>query len=84
MADLGTLRECASRTARFRGHNLKWQAPHHGEHHSYQLGECSQCDCYVCITTRPMPNEIDIGGDALAITCKDNQRKRHHEKVRLA
>ncbi len=30
---------------------------------------CAHCGKYVQIETRPAPNSIDIGGDALALNC---------------
>ena len=32
--------------------------------------KCKICDKYVQVNTKPAPNEIDIGGDALATNCK--------------
>ena len=66
---LDILRSEANGTAEGRGHILNWHAPHHGEHRSYQIGECDTCGMQVCVNTRPMPNEIDIGGEAVALNC---------------
>ena len=30
---------------------------------------CEECGAYVECKTRPMPNEIEIGGEAVAINC---------------
>ena len=30
---------------------------------------CKQCNMQVAINTRPLPNEIDIGGEAVAVNC---------------
>lgn len=70
MAGLWKLKIEAMDAASFRGHAvILWQAPHHGEHRSYQLGTCTDCGMQVCINTRPMPNEIDIGGELVALNC---------------
>jgi len=69
MADLGTLRERATKAAKMWGHEIKWQTPYHGESRSNQLGQCTICDAYVAIHTKPYPNEIEIGGSAVAMNC---------------
>ena len=69
MANLGTLRREAGAAARARGHSLAWAAPWHGEYSSIQRGTCTVCGAEVDVTTRPMPNEIDIGGEAVATNC---------------
>ena len=30
---------------------------------------CKQCNMQVAINTHPLPNEIDIGGEAVALDC---------------
>ena len=69
MASLSTLKKQAQQSTAWRGHSMKWHAPHHGEHRSYQTAECVRCGMDVCVNTRPMPNEIDIGGNAVALDC---------------
>lgn len=32
--------------------------------------KCAKCNMEVAIKPRPAPNEIDIGGEAVALTCK--------------
>jgi hypothetical protein len=72
MASLGTLKRYAQSATAWRGHYLRWHAPHHGEARSYQTAECVRCGKDVCINTLPMPNEIDIGGSAVALNCADS------------
>ena len=69
MASLSTLKKRAQQSTAWRGHSMRWNAPYHGEHRSYQTAECVDCGASVCINTRTMPNEIDIGGDAVALMC---------------
>lgn len=69
MKALNTLRAQAEMSAIWRGHSLRWLAPHHGEARSYQNGECVRCGASVTVNTHPMPNEIDVGGDAVAVGC---------------
>lgn len=37
---------------------------------SYYVANCRNCDAQVAVTPRPMPNEIDIGGEAVATECR--------------
>ena len=67
--DLGTLKAQATESATFRGHTLVWAAPWHGERASTQRGTCQHCGKEVDINTRPTPNGIDIGGEAIALGC---------------
>ena len=55
----------AEEAARFRGHVLSgWiTALHKG------WATCTRCGMSVMVNTKPAPNEIDIGGDAVALTC---------------
>lgn len=32
--------------------------------------ECTVCKAHVTINTNPLPNDIDIGGTAIAVNCK--------------
>jgi len=66
---LNALRERAEEACRSRNHTVRWMAPHHGEHRSYQNAECVDCGASVTVNTCPMPNEIDIGGDAVVVNC---------------
>lgn len=80
MSGLATLRTQATLSASNRGHALLWRRPHHGEARSYQIGYCAKCGKEVCVNTKPQPNEIDIGGEAVALNCtsKPVERLRHH------
>ena len=69
MKHLGQLRKSAQESAEFRGHSIRWYAPHHGERASTQIGECRWCGLEAYICTNPMPNGIDIGGEAVALNC---------------
>jgi hypothetical protein len=55
----------AARAARFREHRLgRWE-----EHETWATAKCRDCPAQVTVNTKPMPNEIDIGGDAVAVNC---------------
>ena len=61
---LSTLR----REAQARGHNLTWGTPFRHNGGWGQTGTCN-CGCYVQILTKPQANQIELGGDALALNC---------------
>ncbi len=61
----GYLRRNAKKAARYRGHNLgPWQAVA-GMH----TAVCQDCGLGVDIVPHPAPNEIEVGGRALAMPC---------------
>lgn len=33
---------------------------------------CKECGMFATANSRPLPNEIDIGGSAVALNCPDN------------
>ena len=62
------LRKLASETATLRGHWLQpWinTAPHMNE------ASCRNCGKEVTLNVKPAPNEIAIGGEAMALGCSD-------------
>lgn len=61
------LRKEAREVAAWRGHELN----HFVVDQYGAIATCRNCSADVAITLRPMPNEIDIGGSAVAIGCKD-------------
>ena len=69
MTTLRSLKFSARRSAEFRGHRL-------GNFKSYSkttaMAICQNPGCYCSVTvlTKPWPNEINIGGQAVAIHCK--------------
>jgi hypothetical protein len=69
---LGELRVIGEETAKYRGHSIEWSPPYHGESNSVQSGACTKCGMEVHINMNPRPNDIDIGGEAVALNCGDN------------
>ena len=67
------LKREAEEAATRRGHRLEWTSPWHGEHRSVQQAECAACGAFASVSTRPMPNEIDVGGSAVAVDCLEIQ-----------
>ena len=35
---------------------------------------CKVCDAWVNVTDRPLPNEIEIGGEAVALCCAEKRK----------
>lgn len=66
---LDQLRREAQEACELRGHTMRFSAPWHGEYGSLQSGECADCGMGVHLNTRPLPNGIDIGGEAVALNC---------------
>ena len=36
------------------------------------VSHCKQCNMQVAVNTNPLPNEINIGGEAVALNCQDS------------
>jgi len=68
---LRRLRREATEACYFRGHLINWGYSHFESNRAQQCGECVHCGKSVVIDTKPAPNGIDIGGNALALGCKD-------------
>lgn len=66
---IATLQRQASACTTRRGHRLRWGKIFQRFGGEGQTGECIRCERWVQILTKPQPNEIDVGGPALAINC---------------
>lgn len=70
MTKLQRLKREAHDAATWRGHTMtRFQSLSRVYWHAH----CSQCGKYVQVTLHPRPNEIDIGGEAVALNCKGSQ-----------
>ena len=68
MTTLIRLRREAGRTAKWRLHAMgRFTLPHAGATVAY--AECRHCGMMAIANARPAPNEIDIGGAAVAMNC---------------
>jgi hypothetical protein len=68
MTELERLRREAEGSARFRDHEIEWREPAHNG--TTQQGWCIYCGKWVQVNTHPRPNQIDIGGPAVALNCE--------------
>lgn len=66
---LNVLRIEAEDAADRRGHVLVWEEPYVIGSRNVQMGICSVCAEWVQINDCPAPDDIDIGGPAVAINC---------------
>ena len=69
MTKLQKLMNSEALSAEFRGHTIGWTFV------SEKLanGTCLHCGMELQVFTAPMPNEIDIGGEAVALNCTGNK-----------
>jgi len=64
------LKREALKAARFRGHTMRrFKAGWSGD--KYYTSECKVCDKQAAVIPNPGPNEIDVGGEAVALGCED-------------
>ncbi len=72
---LQSLIDEATESAQWRGHNPHfWTAEHpdaekRERNMAYTTCKRHNCTAYVAVRTHPAPNEIDIGGDMVAVGC---------------
>lgn len=65
--NIETLKRHAREAAAWHGHDLGRFASH--AHPAGATAECRRCGAYVQVIPCPAPNDIDIGGDAVAVGC---------------
>ena len=68
MRKIRRLIQKAKEAAGTRGHRL--ERFRHLDSFRRAITFCSVCGDYVQVVAKPMPNEIDIGGSAVALTCR--------------
>lgn len=71
MTKLERLRKEALKSCQWRGHVM---TRFYGDKLS-RFSDCKNCGRYVVITAHPLPNDIEIGGSAIALNC-DNLFKK--------
>jgi len=66
---LVALQQEAEKSCRFRGHDMEsWLRVGLDKAYSH----CRICDMQVVVNVDPAPNDIDVGGEAVALGCKGN------------
>lgn len=79
MTKLRRLKIDAIESSLFRGHNMsRFELTSkskgfeiHGRNEVWSY--CKDCGARVYVNTRPLPNDIEISGTAVAIGCEDNR-----------
>ena len=70
MTKLNRLKKEATEATDFRGHSLgRWNSADSYTKSESAWNFCGSCGAFVAVNTKPFPNDIEIGGDALALTC---------------
>jgi hypothetical protein len=67
---LHVLKHLAIEAAAFRGHEIEWEPLYKMLSRKIQNGKCRKCGMECQINTNPLPNEISIGGEAIALNCE--------------
>jgi hypothetical protein len=77
MKVIGLMQE-AREIALYRGHKVKnWNVL---GNECYSL-ECSDCKMTCMVKENPLPNEIDLGGEILALNCVKPEKKKGVKKI---
>ena len=75
------LKNEAMEACRYRGH---WMSAFKKLKPTLWRSKCLWCDMDVDVNTKPLPNEIEIGGEAVALTCtyspKDDAQRKWDER----
>ena len=74
MSRLERLRKGALAACEYQGHKMKrfeHSIPYNGIMRGHIYSECKICGKGVMCNSNPAPNEIDIGGEAVALGCED-------------
>lgn len=69
MTRLEHLRREALKSTTFRGHRMRRFQYHRHAGRTVGRSDCMLCGAGVVVNTKPLPNEIDIGGEAVALHC---------------
>ena len=67
---LETLQRNAAKACRTHGHSMKWGQAYGTPLHQSKNADCRRCGAFVSVHVLPYPNEISIGGSAVAVGCK--------------
>lgn len=69
-----TLSRQARAAARARGHRMaRFALVRTSATHPVWSTQCMDCHAFMQVNTNPYPNEIDIGGSAVAINCNHKE-----------
>lgn len=66
---LPTLKREAQRSTNHRGHRMAWTLYLEEPRGPFLYAQCRHCGAYVQVLDKPRPNEIEVGGTAVALDC---------------
>lgn len=69
MRKIERLKKEALESCKLRGHNMK-RFIRHDYWPTVRYAHCRNCGRQVVVNSRPQPNGIEIGGEAVALNCK--------------
>jgi hypothetical protein len=69
MTKMQQLKKEALKSCKWRGHTMNRFKMHDFFNQTIAYSNCKNCDCQVVVNIAPMPNQIDIGGEAVALNC---------------
>jgi hypothetical protein len=73
MTDMKLLQLEALEACKFRGHTMGPFLSHKPYPDVIAWSRCKVCDMQVVVNVKPAPNGIDIGGEAVALTCEPKE-----------
>ena len=68
-SEIRKLKKEARDACKRRGHDMKNFVGLFMRDRTIYRSKCKRCAMYVDVNTNPLPNQIDIGGTAVAMTC---------------
>lgn len=72
MSTVSNLKKEAQQSCKFRGHQMsKFHRVTNFCNHEIWRAYCEICNKSVDVIPRPKPNQINIGGEAVALGCED-------------
>lgn len=77
MKPIEKLRIQALASCKWRGHDMKrFLTVKCMSGHTHKISECKKCGAGVRVTAEPEPNDIDVGGEAVAVNCLGSAKLR--------
>lgn len=70
MTKLERLRKAALKSCKWREHKMDQFKTVDPSRPHYKEATCKRCGMVVGINAKPMPNDIEIGGEAVALNCE--------------
>ena len=71
---LSTLKKRAQKGTKWRGHSMRWQSM--SATSNLLVGTCKKCGMQVTCNNQPLPNEVGLGGEAIALNCPESDALR--------